>query len=186
MEISKATYWKESTNQYVGCDGSVERYKARLVARGCSQVAGIDYTEIFAPVVRLESLRVLLAIVCIEDLECDQMDIETAFLNGECKEDVYVEQPQGLVKPGKEKLVCKLVKSLYGLKQAPRAWHKALTDFLVSIGFTKLFCESCIYVRVVNGEKQIIAIYVDDLLLVTKSVEKMKKLKASIGNKFKA
>ena len=111
-------------------DGSVERYKARLVVRGCHQKAGIDFTEIFAPVVRLDSLRVLLAIACIENLECEQMDIETAFLNGECTEEVYIEQPpEGLVNPGKEHLVCRLKKSLYGLKQAPRAWHKALTDF---------------------------------------------------------
>jgi hypothetical protein len=167
-------------------DGTIERYKARLVVRGCFQVKGIDFDEIFAPVVRLESLRVLLAITCIEDLECEQMDIETAFLNGECKEEVYMEQPQGLVKPGMEHLVCKLVKSLYGLKQAPRAWHKALTDFLVSIGFNKLFSDPCIYMKLEKEEKQIIAIYVDDLLLITKSVETMRKMKASIGAKFKA
>jgi hypothetical protein len=167
-------------------DGSIERYKARLVVRGCHQKEGIDFTEIFAPVVRLESLRVLLAIACIEDLECEQMDIETAFLNGECTEEVYIEQPEGLKEPGKEHLVCKLVKSLYGLKQAPRAWHKALTDFLKSIGFKKLFCESCIYVRFTNDEKEIIAIYVDDLLILAKSKSNTEKIKQQIGNRFKA
>ncbi|OWY93963.1 Retrotransposon protein, Ty1-Copia subclass, partial [Phytophthora megakarya] len=119
-------------------DGSIERKKARFVVIGCQQVRHIDFDEIFAPVVRLESLRVLLAIVCIEDLECHQMDVETAFLNGDLTEEVYIKPPQGLDMDGKEEWVCKLHKSLYGLKQAPRAWHKALTSFLQKEGFEKL------------------------------------------------
>lgn len=114
---------------------------------GCLQVQYEDYDAVSAPVVRLESLRVLMAIVCIEDLECDTMNINTAFRNGCLEEEVYVRQPEGLVEPGKKAMVCKLLKSLYSLKQASRAWHKALTAQLQSAGFEPLQCEPCIYVR---------------------------------------
>ncbi|KAE9332538.1 Retrovirus-related Pol polyprotein from transposon TNT 1-94 [Phytophthora rubi] len=167
-------------------DGSIERYKARLVVIGCQQVKYRDFDEIFAPVIRLESLRVLLAIACIEDLEVHQMDIETAFLNGTLNEEVYMTQPQGMMTAGKQEWVCKLHKSLYGLKQAPRAWHQALTSYLTQEGFEKLSCESCIYIRRCRGELEIVAIYVDNLLLLSKSFGVMEKLKQSIGSAFKA
>lgn len=111
---------------------------------GYHQVRFEDYDAVFAPVLRLESLRVLLAIVCIDDLDCEQMDIETAFLNSTLEEDVFVEQLQGLVERDKEQLVCKLRKSLYGLKQAPRAWHKALTTHFMNNRFEVLQCEPCV------------------------------------------
>ncbi|OWY97826.1 LOW QUALITY PROTEIN: reverse transcriptase [Phytophthora megakarya] len=100
-------------------DGTLERYKARLVVIGCQQIKFIDFDDVFAPVVCLESLRVLLAIVCIEDLECEQIDIEIAFLNSVLEEEVYMQLPQWLKVPDQEGLVCRLQKSLYGLKQAP-------------------------------------------------------------------
>lgn len=121
-----------------------------------------DFDAIFAPVVRLKSIRVLLAIACIEDLEVHQMDIETEFLNSTLSEEVYMKQPEGVVTAGKEDWVCKLHKSLYGLKQAPRAWHQALTSFLTREGFEKISCESCIYIRRSRDELEFVAIYVDD------------------------
>ncbi|MCP4341995.1 MAG: hypothetical protein GY799_24700, partial [Desulfobulbaceae bacterium] len=101
-------------------EGKVQRYKARLVARGFSQTPGTDFSEIYSPVARNTSIRTLLAIANHEDFEIDQIDIETAFLHGDLAEEIYMEQPKGFEKKGKdgEKLVCKLKRSLYGLKQS--------------------------------------------------------------------
>ena len=99
------------------------RYKARLVAKGFSQVHGVDFNETFAPVAKFTTIRCILAIGAVMDLEIHQMDVKTAFLNGELEEDIYMEQPEGFVEQGKEHLVCKLKSSLYGLKQSPRAWY---------------------------------------------------------------
>lgn len=167
-------------------DGTLERYKARLVVIGCQQIKFIDFDDVFAPVVRLESLRVLLAIVCIEDLECDQMDIETAFLNGVLEEEVYMQLPQGLKVAGQEGLVCRLLKTLYGLKQAPRAWHKALVQYLTTAGFEALQCEACIFARSIGIKTQIVAIYVDDLVLIAKTRGEVAEMKAGIQKAFRA
>jgi hypothetical protein len=100
----------------------IVRLKARLVARGFSQIYGIDYLDTYAPVVKLASIRILLAIAAIYDLHIHQMDVVTAFLAGELEEEIYMEQPEGfeIGNPDSEDLVCKLLRSLYGLKQAPR------------------------------------------------------------------
>lgn len=96
--------------------GDIVRYKARLVAKGYSQVAGVDFNETFAPVAKFTTIRTIVAIGAAMDLEMHQMDVKTAFLNGELEEDIYMDQPQGFVEEGKQHLVCKLKKSLYGLK----------------------------------------------------------------------
>ena len=97
-----------------------KRYKARLVFKGFEHKEGVDYNEIFAPVVKLNTIRIVLSIVAIEDLYLEQLDVKTAFLHGELDEDIYMNQPEGFIVNGKEKMVCKLKKSLYGLRQAPR------------------------------------------------------------------
>ena len=96
--------------------GNVVSYKARLVARGFSQVEGVDFHDTFAPVAKFTTIRCMLAIGAVMDLEIHQMDVKTAFLNGELEEDIYMDQPQGFVEEGTQHLVCKLRKSLYGLK----------------------------------------------------------------------
>ena len=101
-------------------NGNVERYKARLVAKGYTQKEGIDYQETFSPVSRKDSLRIVMALVAHFDLELHQMDVKTAFLNGDLDEDVYMKQPEGFKPEGQEQLVCKLKKSIYGLKQPSR------------------------------------------------------------------
>ena len=111
-------------------ENGVERFKSRLVAKGYSQKYGIDYCETFSPVVRLTSLRTMLAYAVKNDMFIHQMDVETAFLNGDLEEEIYMEQPEGYVKPGNEHLVCKLKKSLYGLKQSPRKTAKRVMRYL--------------------------------------------------------
>ena len=112
-------------------DGQVIRNKARLVAQGYTQVKGMDYGEAYAPVARLESICILLAYANHHNITLYQMDIKSAFLNGEIEEEVYVKQPPGFINPKKPNHVYKLHKALYGLKQAPRAWYKCLTKFLI-------------------------------------------------------
>jgi hypothetical protein len=116
-------------------DGMVVRNKARLVAQGCTQVEDFDFGETYAPVARLEAIRILLAYACAHNIKLHQMDVKSVFLNSYINEEVYVEQPPGFEHDKKSDHVFKLKKALYGLKQAPRAWYKRLRDFLLSKGF---------------------------------------------------
>ena len=101
-------------------DGTIDKYKARLVIKGFRQKEGLDYFDTYSPVTRITSIRLLIALATVYDLQIHQMDVKTAFLNGELEEEIYMEQPEGFIVPGQENKVCRLVKSLYGLKQAPK------------------------------------------------------------------
>ena len=109
---------------------------ARLVAKGFTQLEGVDFDETFSPVARFESLRLLLALATLEDWHIHQMDVKSAFLHGELEEEIYMEQPVGFVTAGSEHLVCRLQKALYGLKQASRAWNVQFHGVLCELGFT--------------------------------------------------
>jgi len=126
-------------------DGSIRRYKARLVVQGFSQTEGIDYFETFAPVVSITTIRMMLALAAVNQWKLDQMDVETAFLNSTVEEDIYVRQAPGFIVEGKEGLVYKLKRSLYGLKQAPRNWNNCLTDFLLEIGLVQSEVDPCLF-----------------------------------------
>jgi len=165
-------------------DGNVERYKARLVAQGYAQQYGLDYDETFCPVVRFESVRTVIAMVTQHGLKLQQMDVTTAFLNGELQEEVYMKQPEGFVVKGKEHLVCKLNRSIYGLKQSPRCWNAVLDDKLKGIGFAQTTGDPCIYTAL-EGEMFIIAVYVDDILLAGKSDRRMTEVKQALSKQFK-
>ena len=115
--------------------GNMKQHKARLVAQGFLQKRGVDYDETFCTVVRFESVRTVIALAAKHDLKLHQLDITTAFLNGELNEDIYMKQPEGFEVKGKEHLVCKLNRSLYGLKQSPRCWNKALKNQLKKMHF---------------------------------------------------
>ena len=119
------------------CDGKVESFKGCLVAKGYSQQYGIDYDETFSPVVRFSSIRALLTYAVQNDMLIHQMDVVTAFLNGKLDEEIYMQQPEGYIEPGKVHLVCKLKKSLYGLKQSPRCWNKAFQEYVEIIRFSQ-------------------------------------------------
>lgn len=113
------------------------KHKARLVAKGYVQEHGIDYDEVFAPVTRMEIVRLLLALAAKNMWQVHHLDVKTAFLNGDINEEVYVAQPKGFVKKGQEQMVYKLYKALYGIKQAPHAWYSKLNNCLEQLGFTR-------------------------------------------------
>lgn len=161
-------------------DGSVERYKARLVAQDFSQRAGQDYDETFCPVVRFDSVRSIIAMAVQDDMLMHQIDVKSAFLNGDLEEEVYMKQPEGFVVKGKEHFVCKLKRSLYGLKQTPRCWNTTLDIQLKKMGFTQGKSDPCLYTNSVEGELFVIAVYVDDILLVTKNVKRMEEVKITL------
>ena len=175
--------------QAVGCkwvfrtkynsDGSVSRFKSRLVAKGFSQSHGVDYDETYSPTLRLSSLRLLLAIAVEKKLLVHQMDVNNAFLNGNLCEEIYMSQPEGYVKPGEETLVCKLKRSLYGLKQAPRCWNETLTRSLKNLGFNQT-SDLCVF----SKQSAIVAVYVDDLIIMCESDQEMKKIKSQLMECF--
>ncbi|KAG1669146.1 hypothetical protein FOA52_002657 [Chlamydomonas sp. UWO 241] len=144
--------------------GQVVRFKARVVAKGFKQVEGVDYLQTFAPCADKNSFRVVLAIACERDLEMEQLDIKTAFLNGELEETIYMQQPPGYEVGGRD-MVCRLKRTLYGLKQAPRAWYLKLSEELAKIGFFPSNADPCLFIMKSNDFTAVI-VHVDDMLVV--------------------
>ena len=142
----------------------IVRNKARLVAQGFNQEEGIDYEETFAPVARLESIRMLLAFACHKGFTLFQMDVKSAFLNGYILEEVYVEQPPGFQNHKYPDHVFKLKKALYGLKQAPRAWYDRLSKFLILNDFSMEKADTTLFIKVKGDDMIIVQIYVDDII----------------------
>ena len=166
-------------------DGSLQTFKARLVAKGFRQKEGLDYFDTYAPVARMTSIRTLIALASIYKLHIHQMDVKTAFLNGDLNEEVYMEQPEGYVLPGNEKKVCKLVKSLYGLKQAPKQWHEKFDSVVLSNGFSHNSADRCIYSKFTKDYGVIICLYVDDMLIIGTNLEGIRQTKEYLTSKFK-
>lgn len=163
-------------------NGNILRRKARLVAKGYSQEKGIDYNETFAPVVRYESIRYLIALAVKHGLLIHQMDAVTAFLNGTLEEEIYMKQPE-CMDDGSGK-VCKLQKSIYGLKQASRVWNETLNKVLLNIGVKRSECE-CIYYRINSNKILFIAIYVDDVLIFSNDIKTIKHVKEKLTSHFR-
>ena len=165
-------------------DGSIERYKARLVAKGYSQRPGIDYNEVFAPTFRPATLRLVLALAAIEDMELRSVDISAAFTNGDLDETIYMMQPEGFHQGGPN-MVCRLKKSLYGLKQSARQWNIKLHAALTEMGFNKIESDTSVYIYS-NGEVKIfVPIYIDDITLASKSTPAIDKTVKQLENHFK-
>jgi hypothetical protein len=143
----------------------IVKHKARLVAKGYVQQQGIDFDEVFAPVARMESIRMLLAVAAQKGWYVHHMDVKSAFLNGELREEVYVQQPPGFVAAGHEGKVLKLIKALYGLRQAPRAWNVKLDNSLQNMGFTRCAGEHGMYTRGIGEARVVVGVYVDDLII---------------------
>ncbi|GJT84748.1 retrovirus-related pol polyprotein from transposon TNT 1-94 [Tanacetum coccineum] len=145
-------------------NGVVTRNKARLVAQGYNQQEGIDYDETYAPVARLESIRILLAYACALDFKLYQMDVKSAFLNGFINEEVYVAQPPGFIDFAKPNYVYRLKKALYGLKQAPKAWYDRLKAFLIKHDYSMGMVDNTLFTKKKDSNLIIIQIYVDDII----------------------
>ena len=168
----------------IGADGEVSTYKARLVAQGYSQKEGVDYDEIFSPVVRFETVRTILALSSKYKFVLHQMDVSSAFLNGDLQEELYMAQPEGFIASGEEHLVCKLKKSIYELKQAPRCWNSCLDIFFKSLDFQKSTTDSCIYTKYQNGSMSIVSVYVDDIIIACESENNLLEIKSSLCSRF--
>jgi hypothetical protein len=164
-------------------------FKARFVAKGFSQVPGVDYNqdEVYAPVIKHDSLRTLLALTVKLDLFLQTLDVKTAFLHGDLKEYLLVEQPEGFVQPGTEHLVCNLLRPLYGLVQSPRNWNDKFNYFLEKFGLTRSTADPCLYYN--RGENPddytILGIWVDDGILATKTKEKAVQIIKYLESYFK-
>jgi hypothetical protein len=142
----------------------VTRNKSRLVAKGYSQVEGLDFDETYAPVARLESIRILLAYATYHGFKLFQMDVKSAILNGPIKEDVYVEQRPDFEDSEYPTHVYKLSKALYGLQQAPRAWYECLRDFLITNGFKVGKADPTLFTKTIEKDLFICQIYVNDII----------------------
>jgi hypothetical protein len=144
--------------------GQVVRNKARLVCKGYAQIEGLDFDETFVPVARLEAIRIFLAYACHKRFKVYQMDVKSAFLNGDLNEEVYMEQPEGFKLSDNPDLVCKMKKYLYGLKQAPRAWYHRLDTYLKDKGFKRGTIDNNLYIKTEGDDLLIVLVYVDDII----------------------
>jgi hypothetical protein len=169
------------------CDaqGNIERFKARLVAKGYKQKAGVDFDEVFAPTSKYATLRALLALAAAEDMEVHQLDIKTAFLNGELEETVYMQQPPGYEEGG-HGIYCHLQRALYGLRQAPRSWHIRLSKELESHGFEVSEADPGLYIRSSSNGLSFLLVWVDDILIVAPNLVMVQEIKDQVASAFEA
>ena len=162
----------------------ITRHRARLVAKGFTQREGIDYNEVFAPVAKYSTVRLMLALVAREDLEMLQIDVKAAFLNGELEEEIYMQQPDGYVSRKHPHYVYQLLKAIYGLKQSSRAWHKTCDEYLRSLGAKKSTADTSLYMLMADGNITYILVYVDDMLLIGRSKDAIQKLAKLVADRF--
>ncbi|GJT81372.1 retrovirus-related pol polyprotein from transposon TNT 1-94 [Tanacetum coccineum] len=172
--------WKNKKDE----DQTVIRNKAQLVAKGYAQEEGIDFEESFAPVARLEAVRIFIAYAAHKSFLIYQMDVKTAFLNGPLKEEVYVAQPDGFVDPDHLEKVYRLRKALYGLKQAPRAWYDELSNFLKSKGFTKGTIDPTLFTIRYGEDILLVQIYVDDIIFGSTNSKFSKRFEKLMHSRF--
>ena len=165
--------------------GAVVKHKAWLVARGFVQREGIDFEEVFAPVARMESVRLLLALAGAKDWQVHHLDVKSAFLNGDLAETVYVKQAPGFIVKGAEKKVLRLRKALYGLRQAPRAWNAKLDATMAELGFQRCATEHALYTRRRGKEHLIVGVYVDDLIVTGARAADIAKFKEQMAARFR-
>ncbi|RVW76784.1 Retrovirus-related Pol polyprotein from transposon TNT 1-94 [Vitis vinifera] len=165
-------------------NGNVERYKARLVAKGFTQKEGIDFKETFSLVSMKDSFRIIMALVAHYDLELHQMDVKTAFLNGDIDETIYMVQLENFVSEDSKNMVCKLTKSIYGLKQASRQWYFKFHQIIVSYGFEANLMDECVYHKFSGSKYIFLVLYVDDILLATNDISILHDTKRFLSKHF--
>ncbi|KAI3686614.1 hypothetical protein L1987_80294 [Smallanthus sonchifolius] len=165
-------------------DGTLERYKARLVCDGRSQQVGVDCGETFSPVVKPATIRTVLSLALSKSWPIHQLDVKNAFLHGNLNETVFMHQPMGFHDPTYPNHVCLLKKSLYGLKQAPRAWYQRFADFVSKMGFKHSQCDHSLFIFNQGHQMAFILLYVDDILLITSSDDLRKKFMTRLSKEF--
>src|SRR3954447_406582 len=183
-EDRKAVENKWIFKKKTDAEGNVSVYKARLVAKGFRQIQGVDYEETFSSVAMIKSIRILLAIVAYHDYEIWQMDVKTAFLNGNIEEELYMMQPEGFVDPKDASKVCKLQRSIYGLKQASRSWNLCFYQVIKSFGFVPNCYEACIYKKVSGSSVTFLVLYVDDILIIGNDINMLNNVKSYFNKCF--
>ncbi|CAL2257690.1 unnamed protein product [Prunus armeniaca] len=165
--------------------GEIDKHKARLVAKGHKQEYGVDYKEVFALVARQDTIHLVISLAAQSSWPIFQLDVKSAFLHVELKEQVFVDQPLGYVHEGKHKKVLRLKKALYGLKQAPRGWYSCINAYFVKQGFQKCPYEHTLYVKVGDeGKMLIVSLYVDDLNYIGNDCDMFDEFKKSMINVF--
>ncbi|PKU78515.1 Retrovirus-related Pol polyprotein from transposon TNT 1-94 [Dendrobium catenatum] len=184
----------QPTSQVLGCkwtyrlklhsDGSIAKYKVRLVALGNNQEFGLNYTETFSPVAKLPTIRILLTIAFSRDWQIHQLDVANAFLHGTLSETVFMHQPKGFEDPNHPNYVCRLHKALYGLKQAPRQWYNTFTAYLLSLGFTNSVSDPSLFLFNKNNIQLFLLIYVDDILFTGNNVSYINQILDQLSNRF--
>ncbi|CAJ2657372.1 unnamed protein product [Trifolium pratense] len=166
-------------------DGSIERYKARLVAKGFTQTYGIDYSETFAPVAKMNTVRVILSLAANYNWNLQQFDVKNAFLHGELEEEIYMDVPPGYREDIATNTVCKLKKALYGLKQSPRAWFGRFTKVMVGLGFKQSQGDHTLFVKhSKSGEVTVLLVYVDDIIVTGDNEEEQQMLSQHLAKEF--
>jgi hypothetical protein len=164
--------------------GKISKLKAIIVARGFQQQEGIDYNDVFAPVVRWSTIRAILALAAKYRWDLHQLDVITAFLNGDIHEEIFMEIPEGFLGSLDPSKVCKVNRALYGLKQAPKAWYERINSWLIRQGLTHSQHDPNLYFSVQNGKRTILLLYVDDLLLTGDNVNEIERLKSELQKEF--
>ena len=165
-------------------DGSINRYKARFLAKGFHQQHGLDYSNTFSPVIKSTTVQTVLDIAVSRSWDIRQLDINNAFLQGRLTEDVYVAQPPGFINPDRPNYVCHLKKALHGLKQAPRAWYQELRGFLLTCGFTNSVANTSLFIRQHNKDYIYILVYVDDFLITGSNSNLIAQFITCLANRF--
>jgi hypothetical protein len=168
----------------LNAEGKVEKYKYRLVAKGYSQVEGIDFGEIFSLVSKLNSIIFLLFVSVAFDFEVEQMDVKKVFLHGDLEEEIYMKQAKGYAVKGKKELVRKLKKSLYGLKQSPGMWYQKIDTYMLGLGFTRSKEDHYVYFKLIGDHLIYLVLYVDDMLLIGNNKEIIQDVKTRLSSKF--
>nr|GEW03957.1 putative ribonuclease H-like domain-containing protein [Tanacetum cinerariifolium] len=165
-------------------DGTIERYKARLVAKGYTQTYGIDYSETFSPVAKIDTIKVLFSIATNKGWPLHQFDVTNAFLHGELKEEVYMDPPSGFVESSNPKEVCRLKKSLYGLKQSPRSWFGRFTLAMRKYGFKQSNSDHTLFLKRKGKLVTCLIIYFDDMIITGNDEEEMTRLRTNLFKEF--
>ena len=165
-------------------DGSIDRYKARMVAKGFKQRYGLDYDDTFSPAVKPVTVRLVLSIAVFHGWCLRQLDVQNAFLHGILQEEVYMRQPPGFVDPSGPHHLCKLCKALYGLKQAPRAWYSRLSSRLQQLGFIASKADTSLFVYNRSGVTIFMLVYVNDIIVASSSPPATTKLLADLQASF--